>query len=405
MNNSLKNILTALEQAHLIEHCESLTEEEKAQFLETMSEADFNKLALAFSAEKQGLELADGEISPQEFTKKSDYASEVTYREGLELLQNGKGAILIMSGGMGSRLGFEGPKGAFPLIDGKSIFEIHVDKLHAIKKETGFAPSLLLMCSDLNFDSTKNFFESRGYFGYPEGKILFFKQGNIPACDENYKVLLESKTSINRVPDGNGGVFDALQRYGLLKRLREEGVKWLQIAGVDNVLLRILDPVFLSFAESSGAHIASSSVERLDESEKVGVFVQKNARPAVLEYGEIPEFLLSKRTEEGDYLLSEANIANHLFHLESPIFDQCSNLNFHKAHKKISYYSEGKIIEPERENAFKFEQFIFDAFKYYEKMAVLRVSREEEFAPLKNRVGKDSIETAREAYLNYRERA
>lgn len=400
MNKELKDRLLALKQEHLIDHYESLNERDKADFLTELTKADLDKLALAFTKENANRDAE--EITFQDVSIKEEIFDEETYKRGLELIQNGKAASLIMSGGMGSRLGFSGPKGAFLLVDDKSIFELHVDKLHAIQKKTGVFPYLLIMCSDLNMETTVRFFEERAYFGYPKDKIKFFQQGNIPACDEEYKILLEDKTTLMQVPDGNGGIFDALLKSGLLAFLKAEGVKWLQVAGVDNVLLETLDPFFVGFAENSGAKLASKSVARLKESEKVGIFALKNGKPSVLEYTEVDEELRKAKNEKGEYLLSEANIANHLFDLSCDEFARCLELPFHKAHKKISYFDGRSQVNPSKENAYKFEQFIFDAFRQFEKMALLRVRREDEFAPLKNKEGEDSIETAREAYLRQR---
>lgn len=400
MNKELKDRLLALKQEHLINHYESLNERDKADFLTDLTKADLNKLALAFT--KENADSEDETIAFQDVSIKEEIFDEETYQRGLELIQKGKVASLIMSGGMGSRLGFSGPKGAFLLVNDKSIFELHVDKLHAIQKKTGIFPYLLIMCSDLNIDTTVNFFKEHAYFAYPKDKIKFFKQGNVPACDQDYKILLEEKTKLMQVPDGNGGIFDALLKSGLLAFLKAEGVKWLQVAGVDNVLLETLDPFFVGFAENSGAKLASKSVARLNESEKVGIFALKNGRPSVLEYTEVDAELRKAKNEKGDYLLSEANIANHLFDLTCDEFERCLQLPFHKAHKKISYFDGSSQVTPSKENAYKFEQFIFDAFRRFDRMAVLRVRREDEFAPLKNKEGEDSIESAREAYLRQR---
>ncbi len=398
MNKDLRDALLKLKQEHLIRHYESLSEEEQVQFSNNLKQADFNKLAFAFDEKMTNEEQVD--IKAQEFSVKSSLDESKLYDKGLELIKNNKAAMLIMAGGMGSRLGFDGAKGGFILANNKSVFEIHIDRLKVLYDECKVYPLLLIMCSDLNFNYTLDFFKNNNYFDYPKNKIRFFKQGNLPACDENYKVLLADKCKIKEVPDGNGGIFDALNKSGLLKELREEGIKWLHIAGVDNVLLRLLDPVFLAFAEDSKLNIASKSVQRIDESEKVGVFALKNSKPSVLEYSEISEDLLTKKNEDDSYYLSEANIASHLLNIESDEFKECLNLPFHKAYKKIDYYDGGRIINPIKENAYKYEQFIFDAFKNFDKMAVLRVNREEEFAALKNKEGKDSIESARKAYLD-----
>ncbi len=397
MNNSLRNILVDLKQDELIKHYEALKEDEKNIFSDDLSKADFKKLALALNQASSTEE--DFKIDYQDYYDKNKIYDESIYNKGLEILKAGKAAMLIMSGGMGSRLGFDGPKGAFILADNKSLFEIHIDKLKDIYKKTEFYPYMLIMCSDLNINSTREFFEEHNYFNYPKDRIKFFKQANIPAISDKYKVLLSSKTSIKQVPDGNGGVFDALKKSGILDMLKQEGVKWLNVAGVDNVLLKCLDPFFIAFAENSKLNIASKSVARRDASEKVGVFALKNSKPAVLEYSEIKDEYLNLKREDGEYFLSEANIACHLFNIESKEFEKASVLPFHKAHKKIEYYENDKLIEPEKENAYKYEQFIFDAFKNFDKMAVLRVDREKEFSALKNREGKDSVASAREAYL------
>jgi len=246
-----------------------------------------------------------------------------------------------------------------------------------------------------NHRETTKFFEHNSFWGYSREHVFFFTQGLMPVMDEQGKLLLSGKDSINMGPNGNGGCFLALQHSKGLEDMEKRGVQWVFLYGVDNALVKVADPFFLGFAEQSGAESASKVVAKKDPDEKVGVICYKNKKPAVVEYTEFSEGLALLRDQEGRLLYNNGNIANHLFQLS--FLRKCAGkeLPYHAAHKKIAFIdNKGNHIMPDSPNAYKFELFLFDVFTNLRDMAVLRVNREAEFAPVKNKTGEDSPQTA-----------
>lgn len=399
-DQTLMDYLISAGQSKLALHFSNLGPEEKRLIKEDIAGIDFDGLKRAWTESKPE-DSSEDLIEPTDFTLKEELDSSYE-EEGRRILKENRAALLIMAGGMGSRLGFKGPKGAYILSKGKSLFQIHVEELLAVSKGLKLLPKLLIMTSDLNDDYTRAFFNENNYFSYPSDRILFFRQGNLPALDQNAEVLLSSQTKLSALPDGNGGVFRALKEQGILKNLISEGIDYIQFSGVDNVLLKTLDPYFLGFMSKTGAKIASKSIARKNESEKVGIILKKNGRPAIVEYTEVPSELLKKRGEGGNFVYNDANFASHLFEVESLSKVLEKPLPYHRAFKKIAYFDGKELQKPDENNAYKLEHFIFDIFPYYEHMAVLRVKREGEFSPLKNAVGEDSVESAKRDYETYR---
>lgn len=398
--NEVIDYLKSAGQGRLALHFSLLDYDKKRKLLSDIEPIDFLSLKEAWNTSDTSAEELSL-IEAIDYTEIEEL-NELHFNKGMEILKNNKAALVIMAGGMGSRLGFEGPKGAYILSSGKSLFEIHIDNLISNAKDAAIMPRVLIMCSDLNEDYTKKFFEDNNYFSYHKDRITFFRQGNLPAVDEEGEVLLASDTRVTQLPDGNGGVFKALKTQGIMKLLVEEGIEFLQVTGVDNVLLKALDPVFLGFLSLSCSDIASKSIARKNETEKVGVILKKDGHPAILEYTEIPEELLKMRDERGNFIYNDANFASHLFKLDKLNQLMENSLPYHRAFKKIPYFDGRELIQPDSPNAYKLEHFIFDLFAYYDDMAVLRVKREEEFSPLKNKTGEDSVETAKRDYERVR---
>jgi phosphomannomutase len=300
---------------------------------------------------------------------------------GKEILRNGEAAAFLLAGGQGSRLGFDGPKGAFKLQAlGKSIFQIHAERLLELKKLYGKDIPWVIMTSPLNNKETLDFFEQENYFGLNKEKIKFIEQGTICAVTPSGEPIMESEGRLALVPDGSGGCFRVLSSSGTLKWLEEQGIKVVFIYGVDNILAKPCDPPFMGAFAKSKMAAASKVVKKKHPEEKMGVFVLKNNLPAVIEYSEIPP----ERMAEFD----GGNIVAHLFTMESLKKLEAEPLPWHLAIKKVCGV----------EGAFKFEQFIFDAFPKLGTMFLTGVLREEEFAPIKNASGEDSPESAVKLY-------
>ena len=255
------------------------------------------------------------------------------------------------------------------------------------------------MTSDENNQDTVDFFEKNHYFGYPKNAVKFFKQGKLPMLSTEGKILLNEEGIIKQAADGHGGIFEAMRKDGILYDMKEKGIEWVFIGGVDNVLVKMVDPVLTGLAISQGNLAAGKSVVKANPGEKVGVFCKKDDKPSVIEYTEITKELAEAEDENGELLYGESHILCNQFHINMLEEISKNKLPYHAAFKKASYMDEnGKIVEPQQPNAYKFEAFLFDAFSKVPDMTILRVKREEEFAPVKNKEGVDSPETARALY-------
>lgn len=279
-----------------------------------------------------------------------------------------------------------------------SIFEILCSKLKYAKKIYGTSVHWYIMTSEENNDETEEFFITNNYFEYGKENISFFKQGQLPMLDEDGKVILESKHSIKLAGDGNGGIFKAMSKE-VLDEMKENGIEWVYVSGIDNILAEIIDPLLIGLTISNNVMVSSKTILKEDPNEKAGVVCMKNGKPAVIEYTEISEELKSKRKLNGELELCEMNIVSNLFNIKLLEEVKRSKLPYHVAHKKCDLLdSNGDVKTALEPNSYKFEAFIFDIYNYIEDILLLRVKREDEFAPIKNKEGLDSPETAKEMY-------
>lgn len=321
---------------------------------------------------------------------------------GIESIRRGEVAAVTMAGGQGTRLGHHGPKGTFILHTKppRSLFSIQCERLQEVREITGISIPWLIMTSEENHASTVEFFEQNNYFGYDPEKIGFFPQEMIPIIDFDGKVLV-NENGISTGPNGNGGIFSSLIKSGKYEWLKAQGVKRVFVCGIDNALVKIADPLFVGFSIQSGAPIACKSTYKRSPEEKAGVFCFKNGKPSYVEYTEITEEQAKATDADGQYLYGDIGIVMYLFHMD--ILDKIASvpLPYHVAKKKCSYVTpKGELIQPTTPNSIKFETFIFDCFQMVGEVAVMRVLRDEEFAPIKNKAGEDSPETALALYEN-----
>lgn len=293
------------------------------------------------------------------------------------------------------------------LISSKTIFQLHIERISKVrelcKTETGDFPNIpiYIMTSDLNDTIIREYFKSVSYFGYPEGDIYFFRQGVEPCLTFDKKLILESVDSIALAPDGNGGVFSALKNTKALDDMLIRGVRHIHVYGIDNILTKAVDPVFIGLCIEKDAQCGNKVVVRTEKSEKVGLVVNKGNCMCVVEYSEVPPELGEAQNEDGSLVLCAANICNHYFSVQfltEVLFPQLSGM-YHKAVKKIPYFDpdSNTLVSPTQPNGIKLELFIFDAFPFAERWVVAETERSEEFAPVKNEPGNkvDSPDTAR----------
>ena len=314
-------------------------------------------------------------------------------------MREGKFAAVTMAGGQGTRLGHNGPKGTYDigLSDHMSLFEIQCMRLKKKKEELGVNIPWYIMTSKENDAATRAFFEEHNYFGYDKDSVMFFIQCMLPMIHkEDGRIVLCEKGKIKEGADGHGGIFTAMLRSGVAADMKRRGIAWIFVGGIDNVLVRLCDPVFVGFMEASGNMIGGKSLIKRDPYEKAGVFCKKDGKPYVIEYTEISDEMANLKDEAGNWVYGDAHILCNMFHIS--VFDTMGDkgLPYHTAVKKAAYIDEsGALHTPEKPNAYKFEAFIFDAFHFFDDMAILRIKREEEFAPVKNKEGEDSPATAR----------
>ena len=285
---------------------------------------------------------------------------------------------------------------------GKYLFEILVDNLKEANKKYQTTIPWYIMTSKENHDETYQFLEKNNYFGYDKNYVTLFMQGELPLVSLDGKLLIGKNKLVKLASDGNGGTFASLRLSGALADMKERGIEWVFIGSVDNVLLKMVDTILLGFAIDKGVQIASKSIVKANPEEKVGVFCKMNGHPKVIEYSELPEKMAEEIDDDGELRYGESHVMCNLFTIDAIEDISKQPLIYHSAIKKNSYLDEnGKEIIPSEKNCYKFEAFIFDAFTFFDDIAILRGKREEDFAPVKNKEGVDSPKTAKELYEKY----
>ena len=403
-----EKVLKDSEQEHILKSYERLDADGKEKLMQQVAKIDFEKMRELYEETKKAPAVTESVIEPIAYID-SNRVSEEEKAEyikiGEEAIKNKKLAVVTMAGGQGTRLGHSGPKGTFDigLPSHKSIFEIQCDILKEANEKYGTTIPWYIMTSNENHQDTIDFFEAKHYFGYPRTEVgYFFSQNELPMLDENGKLILNEEGLIKLAADGHGGVFEALVTGGILEDMKQRGAEWLFVAAIDNVLVKMADPLFMGFAIKNGYRIASKTIPKTGPEERVGVFCKKDGKPYVIEYTEISPEYANMRDEKGELVYGEGHVLLNLFHISALEEIERFKLPFHAAHKKCSYMNEeGIVITPEKPNAFKFETFLFDAFAKMEDIGLLRGKRENDFSPVKNAEGVDSPETARRDYMRF----
>lgn len=394
-------------QEHILKNYGNLSEKNKEKLLDQILSIDFEQIKDLYEATKKQINLENDKIEPIDYVDKSALSDEELEKYnnlGESVIKQGKYAVVTMAGGQGTRLGHSGPKGTFKigLENDKSIFEILIDNLKESNEKYGVTIPWYIMTSRENNEQTENFFKENNYFNYDPKSIMFFKQGELPMCSEEGKLLIDETQVIKEAADGHGGIFESMRKDGVIDDMKSKGIEWAFIGPVDNVLVKMVDATLLGTALDRNVLAAGKSVVKAGPKERVGVFCKRNGKPGVVEYTEITDDLAEATNENGELVFGESHINCNLFNIKAIEEVSQKKLPYHSAHKKAKYIDEnGELVVPEKPNAYKFETFIFDAFDMLEDMAILRVKREEEFAPVKNAEGNDSPETARKLYKDF----
>lgn len=404
-----KEILTTYKQEHLIYFYSELSDEQREQLLNQILKIDFNEILTLYENSMKDEPLEKNAISPIEHFEKDMFTDkQITEysKVGEEILKSNSFAVVTMAGGQGTRLGYKGPKGTYELNlkpNKKSLFEILCDDIKDANDKYGITIPWYIMTSEENNEATKQYFSSHNYFGYPKNKVKFFIQDKLPLITVDGKLILQEPYLIKEAANGNGNVFNSMKKHNIIDDLEKNNIKWISFGGVDNILLKNVDPLLLGLAIKQKYQIASKSIFKQNPLEKTAVYCKKYGKPAILDYDDIDLELSVSRYKNGMYKYREANILSHLMSIDA-IKKVCDiKLPYHRAYKKNAFVNEEGVKEvPSKPNSFKFENFIFDAFSYFDDMLLLRVDADNEFAPIKDFTGIYNPETALEKYKNYK---
>lgn len=385
-------------QLHVLKYYDELDEAQKAGLLQQIDETDFSILRFLDHRDDA---LTEGRISPigamelDEIERRKEEFTAI----GLDAIRQGKAAAVLLAGGMGTRLGSDDPKCMYDigLTHPVYIMQRLVENLMDVVRAAGVYVPFFIMTSDKNHDKTVAFMEKMDYFGYDRSKVWFFKQEMAPAADRDGKVYMEAKDRISTSPNGNGGWFLSMKRSGLLDKVHELGIEWLNTFAVDNVLQRIVDPVFVGATIASGCACGAKTVRKAAPDERVGVMCLMDGRPSIIEYYEMTPELMNTKNDKGDPAYNFGVIMNYLFREKDleRIVDEV--LPVHVVEKKIACLDEdGNPVSPQEPNGYKFEQLVLDMVRELDTCLPVEVDRTKEFAPIKNKTGVDSVESARE---------
>lgn len=402
------NILKIYNQEHIVNLLEKLGGTQKEELIEQLNKIDFHQIMELYDNTKKKIEIKENKIEEINYLDKEKLTQEQRAEFdmlGEKVLREGQYAVVTMAGGQGTRLGHTGPKGTFKLDvygKGKYLFEILAENLKEANKKYDVIIPWYIMTSRENNKDTIDFLEKNNYFGYNKNYVIIFIQSELPLVNTEGKLLIGRDYKVKEASDGNGGTYSSLRASGCLADMKERGIKWIFIGSVDNALLKMVDVTFLGMAIKQGVQIASKTVVKANPNERVGVFCKMNGHPKVIEYTELPEKMAEQVDINGELKYGESHIMCNLYTIDAIEKVSKEPLMYHCAFKKNSYLDEnGKEIVPEEPNSYKFETFIFDAFEFFDDIALLRGKREEDFAPVKNKEGVDSPKTAKELYEKY----
>lgn len=400
-----KDVLKNYGQEHIISWMDKLTNDEKDKLVNQVLNLNIGQVVDLYNNLNKTFEIGNKnieKISAFDISKLSDEEFKNYKSIGEEFIKNNEYAVITMAGGQGTRLGHTGPKGTFKISvnnGDKYLFQIIVESLQKANNKYGVVIPWYIMTSDENNDQTLEFLEANNFFGYDKQKVKLFKQGKAPLISTKGQLLIGKDKLIKEASDGNGSIYQSLEKNGILEDMKQNNIKWVFVGGVDNILLRIVDPLLIGVTVSENNKIASKSVVKASPKERAGVFCKIDGKPSIIEYSELPEEMAEKVDENGELVYGDVNILSHLFSIDALETLAKTQLPYHIAEKKSDYLDEnGNLIKPDDKNVYKFESFIFDAFSNYDDMSILRVKREDEFAPIKNAEGVDSPETAVKLY-------
>ncbi len=393
-----KSLLEKYGQTQLLKYYDELNDSQKESLLKQISEIDFGLLDLVKDgesvSEKGVITPLDDAVSIKDIEENKEKYTAI----GVDAIKQGKVAALLLAGGMGTRLGSDKPKGMYNIGETKEvyIFEMLIRNLLDVVNQTGAWVPLYIMTSEKNNDDTVNFFKEKNYFGYDPDYVDFFVQEMAPAATFDGKIYLEEKDRVSTSPNGNGGWFISFVKAGLCEKAKARGVEYINIFAVDNVCQRMADPCFVGAMIDGGYRSASKVVSKANPEEKVGVLCLEDGKPSIVEYYELTEDMRYETRDDGELAYKYGVILNYLFTIEDLEKNLENNLVVHIVKKKIPYIDEnGNTVKPVTENGYKFETLVLDMIHMMDNCLAYEVVREKEFAPIKNKTGVDSVDTAK----------
>lgn len=390
-----KTYLAKIGQSQLLQYYDELDETERVQLLSDIEKTNFKVVENIGKNEGE----FKGEISPINAISLDEIkANSKKYEEvGIRALKEKKVGAVLLAGGQGTRLGFDKPKGMFNIGVTRelSIFEQQMNNIKEVTNKTKVYFPIFVMTSVKNDEDTRKFFAEKNYFGYPKNRVFFFVQKTEPACDFNGKVYLEEKNRVSLSPNGNGGWYSSLMESECAKVVVGEGIEWLNIYAVDNVLQRICDPQFIGATLLSGVMCGAKVVKKACASEKVGVLCKQDGKPSIVEYYEMPDELKELKDDKGELVYRFGVILNYLFNVKKLNEIVNSKLPYHLAKKAVPHIENGVKVKPDAPCGYKFETLVVDMVKLMDTCLAYEVDRSKEFAPVKNKEGVDSVDTAR----------
>lgn len=395
-----KQALEANGQPQVLQFWDKLDAAAQAALLAQIETLDFAAIARMQEMLKQSgtPAAAAGAFEPAAVEIPEGDALAACVEQGEALLRDGKVAVLLVAGGQGSRLGYEGPKGAYPIgpITDAPLFWFHARKILGLDRTYNTHVPFYIMTSETNDAATRAHFEEHDYFGLPREDVFFFVQGMWPALTPEGKIILDKPGHIFMSPDGHGGTLAALDRSGALADMAKRGIEQVFFFQVDNPMVEIADPAFVGLHAAKGADMTLKVCLKRDAHEGMGVVVVRDGHFAMVEYSELSDEQMERTNPDGSLWLAYGSPAIHMFSYAFLKAEAERNMPLHLAHKKIAMVNAaGEVVKPEKPNGYKFEKFIFDVIPNAKQVFTLAFDRTQEFSPVKNAEGNDSPATAK----------
>jgi UDP-N-acetylglucosamine/UDP-N-acetylgalactosamine diphosphorylase len=396
-------------QEHLLHFWEGLDTSSRAKLLDQIEQQDWTRIAQLIQTHV----LAKPEVHlPSHIEPAPSYPHQPTpeladryaraRRHGEQLIREGKVAAFTVAGGQGTRLGFDGPKGAYPAtpIIGKPLFQVFAEFIIKTQRKYDAVVPWYIMTSPANDAPTRAFFDEHNHFGLDPAHVIFFPQGTMPSIGLDGKVLLAGQDELALNPDGHGGSLRALHTSGAIDDMAKRGITQISYFQIDNANVKCIDPLFIGLHDLDGGQMSSKMIPKTEPFERVGNFCLIDDRVTVIEYSDLPDELATQTHDDGSLRFLAGSIAIHVMSVE---FVRELNagefgLPFHRADKKVPHIDidSGRLVEPDAPNAVKLETFVFDALPLCKTSIIYETDRVEDFAPIKNPTGVDSAESSKQ---------